>query len=362
MGMLAAMRRRAAWIGAFVIVAAIVGWGVTSLADREAPGSAHGRLTPVSITPSSPSPTAGAVTAALNPLTIAAMRARTYAPSTLTLVRSVGDQGGYVNSVVSFVSDGLTEDALMSVPDGRRPAAGWPVVILCHGYIDPRTYRTDDGSYAQFIAVLARAGYLVLKPDYRGHGKSQGVPEGGYLSPVYSYDVLNLVSTVKADPRMNALRIGIFGHSLGAYEALRAMVVSPDIRAVVFMAGVVGSLYDIFYNWSTVTATPTPPPPPVQQQVAQSLIAAEGTPQTDPGFFKAASAINYLGTVTASVQINMDAGDSVVPKLFSDHLFAALQDAHIPVQYDTYPGDDHQFTKNRTAILTNMLAFYRAHL
>jgi dipeptidyl aminopeptidase/acylaminoacyl peptidase len=96
--------------------------------------------------------------------------------------------------------------------------------------------------------------------------------------------------------------------------------------------------------------------------VAQSLIAAEGTPQTDPGFFNAASAINYLGTVTASVQINMDAGDSVVPKLFSDHLFAALQDAHIPVQYDTYPGDDHQFTKNRTAMLTNMLAFYRAHL
>lgn len=290
------------------------------------------------------------------------MRARAYPASTLTPVKSDGDQGGYVNSVVSFVSDGLTEYALLSVPDGSRPAAGWPVVILCHGYIDPRTYRTDDGSYAQFIATLARAGYVVLKPDYRGHGRSQGVPEGGYLSPAYSYDVLNLISTVKADPRMDASRIGLFGHSLGGYQALRAMVVSTDIKAAVYMAGVVGSLYDIFYNWSTVTATPTPPPPPVQQQVAQSLIAGEGTPQTDPGFFAAASAINYLDSVTASVQIDMDVGDSMVPKLFSDHLFAALQQAHKTVQYDTYPGDDHQFTRNRTAILANMLAFYRASL
>ena len=73
-------------------------------------------------------------------------------------------------------------------------------MIVSHGYIDPRTYVTDDSSYAQFIAAFARAGYLVLKPDFRGHGKSQGVAEGGYLSPVYTYDLLNLVSTLDGGP------------------------------------------------------------------------------------------------------------------------------------------------------------------
>jgi dipeptidyl aminopeptidase/acylaminoacyl peptidase len=51
-----------------------------------------------------------------------------------------------------------------------------------------------------------------------------------------------------------------------------------------------------------------------------------------------------------------------VPKLFSDHLVAALQGAGRSVEYDTYPGDDHQFIRNRTAILAHMLAFYRAHI
>jgi uncharacterized protein len=353
------MSPRIATLGAGVLIVAAAAFGVYRLL----PGGASAQPASARATPSIRATSTPEVkTAALDPLTIAAMRARTYPASTLTTVRSDGEMGGYVNTVVSFVSDGLTEYSLMSVPDGKPPAAGWPVVILCHGYIDPRTYQTDDSSYAQFIAALARAGYLVLKPDFRGHGKSQGLPEGGYLSPVYTYDVLNLVSTVKVDPRMDASRIGLLGHSLGGYEALRTMVISADVKAAVFLSAVVGSLYDIFFNWSTVTPTPTAPPPPVQQQVAQSLIASKGTPQTDPNFWNEASPINYVSGTNAAVQIDEDVNDSQVPKLFSDHLYAALQAAGKSVEYKQYPGDDHQFTRNRAAVLTNMLAFFRAHL
>jgi dipeptidyl aminopeptidase/acylaminoacyl peptidase len=350
------MTTRIAALSAGVLIVAAAVFGVSRLSSGSPSAApAHATRSPGATATPDPGPP--------NPLTIAAMRAGTYPASTLTTVRSDGDQGGYVNTVVSFVSDGLTEYSLLSVPDGTRPAAGWPVVIVSHGYIDPRTYRTDDGSYAQFIAAFARAGYMVLKPDFRGHGQSQGVAEGGYLSPVYTYDLLNLISTVRVDTRADPARIGLFGHSLGGYEALRAMVVATDIRAVVFMSAVVGSLNDIFFNWSTVTPTPTAPPPPVQRQVAQSLIASKGTPRTNPDFWNQASPINYLAGNRAAVQIDMDVGDTQVPKLFSDHLYAALQAAGTSVvDYRTYPGDDHQFTRNRAAVLASIMAFYRAHL
>jgi uncharacterized protein len=294
-------------------------------------------------------------------LTIASMRSRAYPASLLLAVRSDGDLGGYVNSVVSFQSDGLREYALMSVPDGARPAQGWPVIIVNHGYSDPATYQTDGAAYSQFVAAFARAGYMVLKPDYRGHGQSQGVASGGHLSPVYAYDLLNLVSTLELDSRVDASRIGLFGHSMGGDEVLRALVVSKHIKAAVFLAGVVGSMDDIFYHWPQSPA-PADKPIAVQLAVENAVIATYGTPAGNPAFWSSASAINYVDSITAAVQINHDIGDTVVPKLFSDHLAAALKAAGKAFEYNTYPGDDHQFLRNRTAVLAAMLAFYRAHL
>ena len=289
------------------------------------------------------------------------MRARTYPPSALSPVRSDGDRGGYVDTVVSFQSDGLREYALLSVPDGARPAAGWPVVVISHGYTDPAAYQTDDDAYGAFIGAFARAGYMVVKPDFRGHGQSQGVASGGHLSPVYAYDLLNLVSTLRADARVDSSRIGVFGHSMGASEVLRALVVSTDIKAAELLAGVVGSMHDVFYNWPQ-TPQSVVTPVAVQVQVENSVIATYGTPAGDPTFWDSASAINFVGSISAAVQIDQDIGDTAVPKLFSDHLAAALTAAGKPFDYKLFPGDDHQFIRNRSAILAATLAFWRAHL
>lgn len=356
-------RRLAALLAALVAVSAAATAGALRLTATTAPGPATAGLPaprasasagPLTVvTPSGP--------AAPNDLTIAAMRARAYPASTLTTVRNEGDQGGYVNSVVSFESDGLREDALLSVPDGRRPAAGWPVIVINHGYSDPATYRTDGPDYGAFIAAFAHAGYMVVKPDYRGHGQSQGVALGGHLSPVYAWDLLNLVSTLRADHRVDPSRIGLFGHSMGGHEVLRALVVSKDIKAAVLLAGVVGSMYDIFYNWPNSPRT-SDQPVAVQQSVEQTIIDQYGTPKSDPAFWDSASAIDYVSSITAAIQIDQDVADTTVPKAFSDHLAAALTAAGIPYQYNLYPGDDHQFLRNRTAILAATVAFYRAHL
>jgi uncharacterized protein len=167
-----------------------------------------------------------------------------------------------------------------------------------------------------------------------------------------------------SDPRVDRTRIGLFDHSLGGYEALRAMVVSRGVKGGGAHVGRGGLAQRHLLQLVDGDAHPTAPPPPVQKQVAQSLIATKGTPNTDPTNWNQASPINYVGDSTAAVQIDMDVADSQVPKLFSDHLYAALQAAgtSVAVQYRTYPGDDHQFIRNRAAVLFNIMAFYRACL
>lgn len=333
----------------FVLIGgAVGGWFITHPTKSAAPANPAAKTTPKAA-------------AALDPLTIPAIRTKSYPGSPITVEQDLGNQGGYSNQVGSYLSDGLKIYALISTPDGTPPTGGWPVIILDHGYVDPSQYRTASNDYQSIIATFARAGYMVVKPDYRGHGSSQGVAEGGHFSPVYAYDNLNLIASLKQYPPANAKRIALFGHSLGGHVALRTVVVSPDIKATVLMAGVVGSINDILYNWPN-SPMPGDQPTATVTGVREALLKKYGTPKTNPDFWNSASAINYVDAITGPVQVNQDAGDSVVPKLFADNLVAALQKANKPVEYFVYPGDDHQFVQNRALFLQRALAFYKANL
>ncbi len=237
-------------------------------------------------------------------------------------------------------------------------------MIVSHGYIDPRTYVTDDSSYAQFIAAFARAGYLVLKPDFRGHGKSQGVAEGGYLSPVYTYDLLNLVSTVTADPRVDRTRIGLFGHSLGGYQALRAMVISSGhqsggvhVRRGGLARRHLLQLVDGDGDAHRRTAAGATAGGAVAHR--QQRHAAHRPRLLERGLSRSTTCRGSR----AAVQIDEDVNDSQVPKLFSDHLYAALQAAGTASSTTgRTPATTTSSRSNRAAVLANILAFYRAHL
>lgn len=297
----------------------------------------------------------------LDPIIIEAIRTRTYTASQITAEQNLGNQGGYTNSIVSYTSDGHKIYALLSTPTGTKPDDGWPVVVFDHGYIDPTAYRTNGTDYQNYIAALARAGYVVIKPDYRGHGNSQGSPDGGHFSPVYAYDNLNLIESLKKYPLVNPQRIGLFGHSLGGHVALRTIVTNKDIKATVLAAGVTGSFYDILYNWPN---SPMPGDMPTQLVAGnrEALLKKYGDPKANPTFWDSASSINYVDYISGPVQVHHSLNDSIVPQSFSGKLVEALRRADKVVQYYTYQGDDHQFSRNRSTFLQHIVEFYKNNL
>lgn len=341
------------WVG-LVVMAVVVGW-------------AGLQIWPAGHTPAMPGPTKTAsplpvATPALDPIQIEAIRARAYPGSNITQTQDLGTvAGGAHNTVVSFVSDGLTEYALMSTPAGSAPAGGWPVVILLHGYIDPAAYSTTGTEYRSYITAFTAAGYVVIKPDFRGHGASQGEASGGHFSPAYTYDTLNLMASIKQTSNLNPARIGLFGHSLGGHVALRTAVASANVKATVIMAGVVGSIYDLLYNWPR-SPMPNDRPVAVVSGARQALIAKYGDPKANPAFWESASAINYVKYISGAVQIHHDTLDSTVPVSFSRSLEAALKAANIPQEAYYYEGDDHQFSSFQSLLLSRTVAFYKARL
>jgi uncharacterized protein len=292
---------------------------------------------------------------------IEAIRAQEYTGGEIKVERQAAANSAFTSYVVSYPSDGLKINALMYVPTGTPPHGGWPVIIFNHGYIPPENYQTLGGDYRYWLEGLARSGYLVIKPDFRGHGQSEGSAEGGHYSPVYTYDVLNLMASLRTYPTANPSNVCMGGHSMGAHVTLRAIVASKEIKCSVMLAGVVGSAEDLLYGWTRRGPNTWRPPsgvPPIRQQ----LIERYGEPKNNPDFWHKVSAINYVDFAAGPVQIHHGTNDESVPILFSDHLNEALKRAGKPVEYYIYEGGDHQFSGTSALALQRMQAFFATNL
>jgi len=269
----------------------------------------------------------------LPPLAIDAMRQREYPGSDLVIEQTLAPGSNYRQYVASYQSDGLKINALLTVPNGAKPATGWPVIIFNHGYIPPTVYRTTE-RYVAYVDAFARNGYIVFKPDYRGFGSSQGTPVSAYYSPDDTVDVLNAVTSLQRYAAADPNRIGMWGHSMGGNITLRALVIDPRIKVAVIWAGVTATYYDMLYNWHPPVADR--PPPSFAGGARQTYLAKYGTPDQNKAFWDSISPMAYLSDITAPIQIHHGTADVEVPLQFSETLASDLHAVNKPVELYTY--------------------------
>lgn len=299
-----------------------------------------------------------------NPLTIEAMRSRTYAGSDLKIGRTLANGSNYRRSIASYLSDGLKIYGLLTVPDGTKPENGWPVIIFNHGYVQPDIYKTAE-RYIAYVDGFARSGYIVFKPDYRGNGNSEGEPESTYYSPAYATDVLNALAAIKRYPDANPEKIGMWGHSMGGNIALRDIVVdTKDIKAAVIWGGVVGSYDDLMNNWQhKVTYQPTPLDLALRNNHRKELLAQYGTPKENPAFWESIDPTFHLSDITTPVQLDVGSADEEVPIAFSQGLYDKLKGMGKTAEYYVYPGGDHNISApNFDLAMRRSIDFFNIYL
>mgnify|MGYP000951981821 FL=1 len=263
-------------------------------------------------------------------------------------VKELGTIRGYKARVLAYESDGITQYVLEHRPAGAVPKDGWPLIIVAHGHVTPSQW-TTEGNYISVSSRYAAGGFLILKPDYRGHGNSGGEAPGAYRAAAYAIDVLNLAHDALLLPYIDTSRIFLYGHSMGGSVALATLEASSIFKAASIWAGVTRPFpEDTLYYLS-------------RRDKAQADLRREEL-KINPGeyFFPLFSPISNLDKIKVPLIIRHGTADLSVPFEWSTEFRAALDAADVRYEFVEYPGADHNISQSFNKALDADLMFFRA--
>ncbi len=104
----------------------------------------------------------------------------------------------------------------------RRP----PLIVVAHGY------SADQNIMSSIARSFARAGYAVLTFDFRGHGANTAAFKGELTA-----DLDAALDWADRSPYVDAGRVGLLGHSMGASAVLEFASRDARPRAVIPLSG-----------------------------------------------------------------------------------------------------------------------------
>jgi len=118
-------------------------------------------------------------------------------------------------AAVSFKSVGRKITAILEAPNERNP----PGVIYIHGFTSSGTKESTPDSTHKTVktaAKLRQLGFLVLRFDFRGVGKS----EGEFMEEGVAGEVRDLIAAVNLMRSRGCEEVSVLGSSLGEAVAI----------------------------------------------------------------------------------------------------------------------------------------------
>lgn len=286
-----------------------------------------------------------------NLFSIEELRTKQYTSSDIKIENVVQDTNAFISYRISFNSDGLHQYALMSVPKSTMPEKGFPVVMLAHGYIYPPSYSTEN-SYINPARYFASNGFLVLKPDYRGHGKSEGHTDRRIMDQIeYALDVRNLLESINKVPKADPSNIFLYGHSMGGEIGVRILEIYPSIRAATLWAPSI-----FWYPESQMYFIRNLFPYDVESSIKQLADVVSEEEYSEVG------ALENVKFINTPVNIHHSNNDNVTPYLWGKTLYDELIKAGKTATLYTYEGTSHQLGSGYSQALKRDLELFKKYI
>jgi dipeptidyl aminopeptidase/acylaminoacyl peptidase len=222
----------------------------------------------------------------------------------------------------TYPSDGLKVKGLLFLP--RSPEKR-PLVLFNHDGVDG-----ISEAHRRACARLARAGYAVFAPAYRGEEGSEGTIE---VAAGEVRDVLNVLPFLARVPGIDGRRVAFLGASHGALISVLAAARYPKVKAVVEAYGVM----DIRAWWFHLKRTGQ-----LGEDELTRRVYGNG-PEDRPPAFASRDALGVVSGLKAPVLILQGGRDELVPPEQALTFKAALDRSGIPATLKLYPHCPHSF-------------------
>ncbi|MBB5517503.1 S9 family peptidase [Amphiplicatus metriothermophilus] len=227
--------------------------------------------------------------------------------------------------------DGVEVEGVLVTPNGRKPRAGWPLIVHVHGGPEAHDSNGWKTSYGGLGQIAAGEGFAVLYPNYRGStGRGEAFAKLDHKDPPGAefWDIVDGVGALAEEGLVNRAKVGINGGSYGGFaSAWGATIASEHFAAAApFVA-----LTDLI---SFTGGTDIP--------VEMRDVHFMKYPWEDWDLFVEHSPVRHAGKSKTPTLILHGEADPRVHPAQSYELYRFLKlNGSAPVRLVTYPGEGH---------------------
>jgi len=231
-------------------------------------------------------------------------------------------------------TDGKEVGGILTLPVGYRSGERYPLIVQIHG--GPSS--ADVNSFGTGQQVYAGAGYVVLKPNYRGsssYGEAFNAINGNYFPQGFE-DIMAGVDHLIDEGIVDGNRMGAMGWSAGGHWSNWILTHTDRFKAISSGAGA--------SNWISMFAQTD------GQRHRQEYFGGK-LPYDDFDAYWDQSPLKYIKNAKTPTMIHVVKGDPRVPSPQSVELHMALKQLGVPTELFMYPGNSHGIPDPRNRLV-----------
>lgn len=291
----------------------------------------------------------------LDKYTFDAMGAREFEPSEIELGETLSKEESFTARLFYFRDSGKRVSGQINIPEGEGP---FPVIVMYRGYVDREDYRTGIGT-ERAAEVYARNGFVTVAPDFLGYGSSDETSldamEDRFLTYTTALTILKSIEKLnivfeqeEVDARVDAERIGIWGHSNGGQISISVLEITQEKIPTVMWAPVSKPFpYSVLYYTDEFDDR--------GKYLRREIAKFEENYDVDDYSIE-----KYFDRIISPIQIYQGTIDDSVPIEWSDEFVAAMEKLEKDVEYTVYNGADHNLLPNGwNDAVSRSMEFYR---